>query len=191
MAINSKAELLLSLLYSDDNSQKHAAILGITRLEKLLFLLKKDTNLLTQENNKDLFKFVPFRMGPWSQEVYDETDFLESLGLLSKRKTGESTPEDKSHDDELFSSIALTKYQKNDFLAVSESSEQFELTEKGKETARKVWDKLTDEEKKNIFLIKSKFNKMNLRQFLRYVYKKYPEYATKSEIKEYLGIDDA
>lgn len=190
MGISSKAELLLSLLFADDGLQKSAPVNGITRLEKLIFLLKKDTNLITPNTDKEIFNFVPFKMGPWSQEVYDETDFLESLGLLTKRKIGDNSPEDKSHNDELFSSIVLTKYQKNEFIAPSDYSEQFELTEKGKVVAKKVWDNLSDEEKKNIINIKAKFNRMNLRQFLRYVYKKYPEFASKSEIKEYLGISD-
>jgi uncharacterized protein len=190
MTINSKAELLLSLLYSNDGSQNHAAIVGITRLEKLLFLLKHETKLLSTKKNQDFFNFVPFRMGPWSQDVYDETDFLESLGLLDKKKAGETNPEDKSHDNELFGSIVLTNYQKNDFSSSNESAEKFELTDKGRNIARKIWERLSEDEKKSIAHIKSRFNKMNLRQFLRYVYNKYPEYTTKSEIKEYLGIDD-
>lgn len=190
MAIESKAELLLTLLYSPDSTHLSAPIVGITRLEKLLFLLKQESNLVSQKKRESVFNFVPFRMGPWSQEVYDEADFLESLGLLNKKKTGEASVEDSAHTDELFDSLILTKYQKNDFNSRNESVERFELTEKGKAIAQGIWNKLTDEDKKQITRIKAQFNKMNLRQFLRYVYKKYPEYASKSEIKEYLGIED-
>lgn len=190
MALKSKAELILALLYSPDSTKANAPVVGITRLEKLLFLLKKETSLLNSDNPKDNFNFVPFRMGPWSQEVYDETDFLESLNLINKKSSSESSVEDGAHNNELFDSMILAKYQKTDFISQNNSVEKFELTEKGADLAQKIWNKLSAEEKKQILNIKKQFNKMNLRQFLRYVYKKYPEYASKSEIKEYLGVED-
>lgn len=189
MALKTKAELLLALLYAPDNTNV-AAVEGITRLEKLLFLIKKETELFKNNLNDKDFNFVPFRMGPWTQEVYDETDFLESLGLLNKQSIGKKSPEDDIHTAQLFDSMVLTKYQKNEYSPTQNSVEKFELTQKGMTAAANVWAKLTDQEKNEIIRIKRAFNRMNLRQFLRYVYKKYPDYASKSEIKEYLGIDE-
>lgn len=190
MALKTKAELLLALLYAPDESKKQAPIEGITRLEKLLFLIKKETPLFSNTLKEKDFNFVPFRMGPWTQEVYDETDFLESLGLVSKRDLGKSSPEDGAHTFELFDSMVLAKYQKNEYVNNADSVEKFELTEKGQSIASQVWAKLTDAEKEELSRIKKKFNRMNLRQFLRYVYKKYPDFASKSEIKDYLGIEE-
>lgn len=189
--IKNKADLLLALLYAGRESvsgqESSEPIIGITRLEKLLFLLKIKENFLEDADDRDDFHFVPFRMGPWTGEVYDEVDFLESLGLLEKSEQRKRSAADAAHDDELFSEMVLDKYQKS-AVDVDEDSEKFSLTKEGRIKAGKVWSRLSPEEKKRIIEIKKTFNRMNLRQFLRYVYKKYPEYTTESEIKRYLNV---
>jgi hypothetical protein len=126
-------------------------------------------------------------MGPWTGEVYDEVDFLESIGLLSRRESGSKSAEDIAHDERLFSDALLDKYQKNSS-ANDKSTEQFRLSEAGRHKALEIWNRLTSEEKTSIIQIKKRFNGMNLRQLLRYVYQKYPKYASESEIKESLGL---
>jgi len=191
--IRNKADLLLALLYAgkalSPDQQFSEPIAGITRLEKLLFLLKKDEGFLkaVPDPERNDFHFVPFRMGPWTHEVYDEVDFLESLGLMTKESRDKRSAADAAHDDELFSEMVLDKYQKT-AADVEEEIEVFSLTEKGRKKATEIWSRLTEEEKRRIINNKKKFNKMDLRQFLRYVYKKYPEYCTESEIKSYLNV---
>jgi len=191
--IKNKTDLLLALLYAGKNlspdQQSSEPVIGITRLEKLLFLLKKDEGFLetVPDPERNDFHFVPFRMGPWTHEVYDEVDFLESLGLLTKEGRGKRSVADAAHDDELFSEMALDKYQKT-AANIEEEIEVFSLTEKGKKKAAGIWNRLIEGEKKSIINLKKKFNKMDLRQFLRYVYKKHPEYCAESEIKSYLNV---
>jgi hypothetical protein len=186
--IRNKADLVLALLFADAGSGvSPSPVVGITRLEKLLFLLTIDEGILKGVSPEETFNFVPFRMGPWTQEVYDEVDFLESLGLLSKESSEKRSPADAVHDDELFSDLVIDRYQKNAAQA-SEDGEVFRLTEDGKKKALAVWNRLNPEEKAKLRRVKQTFNGMNLRQLLRYVYKKHPEYTTESEIKEYLGV---
>jgi hypothetical protein len=175
---------LLALLYAGGQDTK---IEGITRLEKLLFLLKQEKGFLANVNPENDFKFFPFRMGPWTNEVYDEVDFLESLGLLSKETDAKSTPADTASLDELFDNMMLEKYQKN-VSSNDKGTEIFKLTKEGKEKALVIWNRLTVSEKNGIIDLMQKFNKINLRQLLRYVYQKYPQYATESEIKDSLGL---
>lgn len=190
--ITNKAELLLSLLYAGEDynyeNQQSTEIEGITRLEKLLFLLKNEKNFLLNVSKEDDFNFFAFRMGPWTNEVYDEVDFLDSLGFLEKEVENKSIPSDKASIDELFSNSILDKYQKDNVSNIN-NTEKFRLTDKGRKKGLEIWNRIDDEEKKNIIDIKRKFNKMNLTQFLRYVYKKYPEYTTESEIKDSLGCN--
>jgi hypothetical protein len=188
--LKNKVELLLALLYAGEHEEA-TPIEGITRLEKMLFLLKIEEGFLSQSETQDTFNFVPFRMGPWSSEVYDEVDFLESLGLLEKESNLKQSPADAAHDDELFNDLVLDKYQKQSSVNLDENAEIFRLTEKGKKKAKEVWSKLSVEEKNKIISIKYKYNTMNLKQFLRYVYKQHPEYTTASEIKDYLGIKES
>lgn len=190
LVLRNRADLLLALLYAEESPSGLAtAVKGITRLEKLVFLLKMEAGLLRGVKSDDDFHFIPFRMGPWTQEVYDEVDFLESLGLLTKEGTEPRSIEDKAHDDMLFGAMILDKYQKSSSPVSDEKNENFGLTEKGKQKAKEVWDRLGDDEKKKIMGIKKRFNNMNLRQFLRYVYNKYPSYTSESEIKQYLGVE--
>lgn len=185
--IRNKTDLLLALLYAGEpsNVRSSTEVAGITRLGKLLFLLKIEEGLLHNVSQENDFNFVPFRMGPWTNEVYDEVDFLEALGLLKKRSGGKRSAADVAHDDELFDAAILDKYQQ-DAACIDQNAEVFSLTEKGREKARTIWNRLSDKEKQKIMRVKRKFNNMNLKQFLRYVYKMYPEYASESEIKDYL-----
>jgi len=186
--IRNKADLVLALLFADAGSGvPPSPVVGITRLEKLLFLLTVDEGILKGVSPEETFNFVAFRMGPWTQEVYDEVDFLESLGLLSKESSEKRSAADAVHDDELFSGLVIDRYQKGAAQA-SDDGEVFRLTEDGKKKALAVWNRLNLEEKAKVRRVKQTFNGMNLRQLLRYVYKKHPEYTTESEIKEYLGV---
>jgi hypothetical protein len=187
-AITRRSDLLLSLLWAQDSTEGESApITGITRLEKLLFLLKQEYGFLQHANEAQDFHFVPFRMGPWTGEVYDELDFLESLGLLERRAAGVQPPEDSAHDEELITESILDKYQKSESSNIGEQ-ETYILTRQGREKAMSIWNRLSENEKHRLIAVKSKFNQMNLRQLLRYVYKKHPEYTTESEIKNILGL---
>lgn len=184
--IKNKAELLLALLYA--GQEHNSRVEGITRLEKLLFLLKKEKNFLNDVQDKDDFHFFPFRMGPWTNEVYDEVDFLDSLGLVKKDKNTKDTPADTASLDELFNNTLLDRYQKNESKTFDKGTESFSLTEKGIEKAKQLWSNISDDQKRDIIEIRSKFNSMDLKKFLRYVYINYPEFASASEIKDSLGL---
>jgi uncharacterized protein YwgA len=190
-AIRNRASLVLALLYAGDaaeaGQQRSAPVEGITRLEKLLFLLNVEKKLLATVPEGEQFHFVPFRMGPWTQEVYDEVDFLESLGLLTKSDRSDRSPADDVHDEELFDSAVIGKWQRASAISAA-GSETFQLTEAGRVRAAQLWRSLSEDERKAIAEVKRKFNRMNLRQFLRYVYKQHPQFATESEIRDYLGV---
>jgi hypothetical protein len=189
--IKNKTELLLALLYAGDGNSapiSHSSpIVGITRLEKLLFLAKIEHNLLSAAPDDKDFHFVPFRMGPWTQEVYDEVDFLESIGLLVKERRSGISVEDEAHNDELFGDLVLDKYQRGS-ISSDETTDSFQLTEDGRKKAAEIWHRLPADEQQKLIALKRRFNSMNLRQFLRYVYQKYPEFAEASEIKESLNL---
>ena len=189
-SIENRTQLLLALLYArTDQVGIHWAvpITGITRLEKLVFLLKVQEHFLPEVTEGEDFHFIPFRMGPWSEAVYDEVDFLESIGLLEKRATNRRNLVDVAHDNELFSEAVLDKYQQESSYP-DEETVSFSLSKEGMNKARIIWDRLSDDEKSRIVRVKQQFNNMNLQQFLRFIYKTYPAYAKESEIVESLGL---
>lgn len=74
-----KSDLILLLL----NADNEYPINGITRFEKLVFLTQKEipnkSNIETIE-----FDFQSDRFGPLSMEIYDELDFLKSVGMIEE-----------------------------------------------------------------------------------------------------------
>ena len=52
---------------------------GITRLQKLLFLLWKEAGIQEVEAG---FEFKPYKAGPYSRKLYDELELLENLNLI-------------------------------------------------------------------------------------------------------------
>lgn len=74
-----KSELILLLL----NGDHRYPINGITRFEKLVFLTQKKV-LDKSENVQIKFDFGPDRFGPLSMEIYDELDFLKSVGMVKE-----------------------------------------------------------------------------------------------------------
>ncbi len=74
-----KSELILLLL----NGDNRYPIIGITRFEKLVFLTQKE--VLDKSNTRTIkFDFEPDRFGPFSTEIYDELDFLKSVGMIKE-----------------------------------------------------------------------------------------------------------
>lgn len=189
--LKNRAELLLVLLGTGDTGAvvggAQAAVKGITRLEKLLFLLTHEMGFLQGAAEEDGFHFVPFRMGPWTNEVYDEVDFLESIGLLERQGSSQAPAADAEHNDELFSQTILEKYQKG-ASSPGEQMEEFSLTESGRKKALELWGQLSPADRTKIIDLKRRFARMDLQQLLRYVYKKFPDYTSESEIKEFLGL---
>ena len=184
--IKNKSHLILALLYASDSEKELQSIEGITRLEKLLFLINQEDKLTSWKSN-DSFNFKPYLMGPFSSEIYDEVDFLESLGLVSSKNIGTNPPSGSVEDDLFFSNQILDKYQKNEIFDTEEKS-VYELSAQGKELAKKIFESLPATDKKYLIDLKKKFGQLELKQLLRYIYQKYPSYASKSEIKEYLGL---
>jgi DNA-binding HxlR family transcriptional regulator/uncharacterized protein YwgA len=139
---NEREKWLLSIIYS------MRKVNGITRLEKLLFLLKEQL----QSSQGGFYTFVPERFGPYSKEVLDDIYELRRLQILNV--TGDVWENDTG-----------------DFII----RWNFALTEFGKNTARIAFDDLNEIEKERINTLE-RYNRMKLRLLLDYVHNKYPNY---------------
>ena len=74
-----KTELVLLVLGACDGEH----VTGITRLTKLVFLSEKEV-LTEPDDMKERFRFVPDKFGPFTTEMYDQTEFLETVGMLER-----------------------------------------------------------------------------------------------------------
>ncbi len=176
-----KTDLLMLLLYSKGKSGKtNEPIVGITRLMKLLFLLKK-------EQNFDQFEFEAYKMGPFSSDVYPELEFLQSFPtpdtpfVLSKNHIdprAPATPENLR--------IIEEASEQESALTSDEINKPFALSELGVKVAGELWQQVGSDNQTKIEKIKSQFGSLTLKELLRYVYKTYPDMTVNSEIKDQL-----
>lgn len=170
-----KADLILLLLAAPT---KHEALAfrcdGITRLEKLLFLVEKETAL--DREIDETFSFEPYHYGPYSKEVYAAVDFLRALQLLDERRIDTTSGYDLSEELE-----ALDEFDVNEDQYVER---RLLLTADGKDVARMLSRQLSPTGQGALSEIKDRYGAMPLRQLLRYVYATYPDYAARSRIKD-------
>jgi DNA-binding PadR family transcriptional regulator len=137
------------------------SIHGVTKLQKLLFLIEEETEFFEEYKDDLAFEFTAHKMGPFSKHVYEEIRFLQQLNAI------ETEPmEDKTEgEDDLTNKI-------------------FRITPKGEKIAVELANQLEPEHKQELAELTEKYNDMELRELLRYVYTEYPSFTTESEIKD-------
>ena len=135
-----RGKWLLALLHAVGGT-----ISGATRLQKLLFLLKREQGMETP------YKFTPYMFGPHSPDVLDDTIDLEMTGYINIQK--------EVSEPMLAGDCVISR--------------KYQLTPEGTKAARGVYEKLSDECKRALSSL-TQFNEMKLTELLNYVYTKYP-----------------
>lgn len=185
----SKQQLLLLLLGLDGSGVSMKGIGGITRLQKLLFLLWKEAGIEEVESG---FEFKPYKAGPYSRKLYDELELLENLGFIQGEAQGEATDAEAAELEELsFEDLMGDDGQTfGDVEATASDSfeeRRFTLTQKGIDTVKAI---LAKQDSKpfadGIRKIKSKFANYSLQDLLYHVYTKYDDdgWTSESEIRD-------
>jgi hypothetical protein len=185
----SKQQLLLLLLGIDGSTVSTRGIGGITRLQKLLFLLWKEGGIQEVESG---FEFKPYKAGPYSRKLYDELELLENLGFIQGEIQGQATSaeaaelEDLSFED-LMGDTGQTFGDPEASSADTFEERRFRLTDRGR---KKVEALLNDPAYipfvEGIRKIKSKFANYSLQDLLYHVYTKYEDdgWTSESEIRD-------
>jgi len=150
---------------------------GITRLEKLIFLLEQETEF--EKEVAEPFTFEPYHYGPYSAAVYSAVDFLRAMRLIDERQVDVSSGLDISEEAE-----ALDQSDLNPDSPYIER--QLILTGDGKAVAKVLSTRVSSSGKEALTEIKDRYGSMPLRQLLRYVYSRYPEFAERSRIRQSL-----
>lgn len=127
--------------------------------------------------------FQAYKYGPFSSELYDSIDFLKEMELI-----------DIKHQkyDALTQKIEELEYEE-DYESAEEEFEPdtidvFELGNVGKAMAEDIFNQLDESQKNELEDIKKTVNSLPYLELIRFVYKKYPDYAKVSEIKEKVGV---
>lgn len=189
----SKQALLLLLLGTNQSGVSAEGIGGITRLQKLLFLLWKEAGIEQVERG---FEFKAYKAGPYSRKLYDELELLENLGYIKSEDQGEATEAEAAEIEEL-SFAHLMGDDARPFQSVhgrvdamtadSFEERRYTLTPKGLVTVQRLLSKPdTQPFVDGIRRIKSRFANYSLQDLLYYVYTKYENegWTSESEIRE-------
>ena len=181
--IESGMDALMALLYAPGATGKPGEeIRGITRFEKLLFLLAKET-VFQRYLSKD-FEFEAYDYGPFSVEVFDHLEALQDANLIETRII-ESKHRTESFDALEIESDIITDDSLFDMLRDdTKKLNIYKLTTNGMTVAKTLYESLIEEERRQLREIKTRFNSMPLHRLLRYIYTKYPEEAKESVIRE-------
>jgi hypothetical protein len=191
-----RRDLVLLLVGANPEGKAGDEVGGITRLQKLLYLLEREGHIVP---TKDGFDFTPYKAGPYSAKLYDDLEFLENLGLIESEVVAEATEAEAAeveaeaaevdllNCDELLGNGIETSTSSFGGLVAADAYEEhkYRLTGEGLKRMEELLSKgeyqpVVD----GIRKIKSKYGHFSLSDLLHYVYTKYPEMTTESEIKD-------
>jgi hypothetical protein len=142
-------------------------VAGVTKLQKLLFLVEEESAFFEAYRDDVGFKFAPYKMGPFSEHVYEELQFLLTLDAI------ETTPLPD----------APTGIERDDL-----SGQRFTITPKGRKIATELESQLEPKFRYELTVLVEEYNDYSLTELLEYVYSEYPEYAAESEIIDQLNV---
>jgi len=190
MAAIARRDLVLLLIGTDAKGSPTDEVGGITRLQKFLFLLQQEGGV---SPSGDGFEFTAYKAGPYSSKLYDDIEFLENLGYLESEAVAEATDAEAAEVDVLDFDQLIgdgsddPQEPSSDAFGAADAYEErkFLLTDRGRERMKKLLENkeyapVVD----SIRRVKSKYGRYSLNDLLYYVYTKYPEMTTESEIKE-------
>jgi len=180
----SKRNILLLMLGIGNETDIANGINGITRLQKYIFLLENEDYIKKLDEGYD---FEAYKAGPYSPTLYDDLEFLENLGLIKAETSGVATEEEEADMDFTFEELMDDEELTDDEIKTPDvyDERRFRITEDGDAKVKAILEKeeyapVAD----GIRKIKSKFGQYSLDDLLYYVYTKYPDMTTESEIKD-------
>ncbi len=166
-------DAIVLLLGSEPHGkEKRGELRGVTRLEKLVFLLERETDagrILTEDP-----EFVAYNFGPFSRKVYGAVDQLVEAGLLEDSKRL-SQNEDDSWETSSFGA---------DDIQTSYSTRDFKLTDLGLEYYSALVSELPANVVTQAEQLRGRFAGWALRDLVRYVYERYEKFTEKSVIRD-------
>ena len=199
-------DIILLLLEANEKLLGKRTLAGVTRLEKLLFLLQKETSF---EKMDSFYEFTAHNYGPFSKEVYEALDFLEGCELIQIKERVHSSHYANVGEILLLQEIAnvgeikllqeISEVEAEEVTtdnAIGVTEKLFTLTENGHKVAQKLRQTIEKHRPKDVEELRAiirRYGKLPLNQLIRYVYRQYPKMTVKSihpEAKQARSIED-
>jgi uncharacterized protein YwgA len=177
--IDNRKDFLLLLLAAHGGQEDAEPVVGVTRLQKYLFLLQQEHDWNGRFHVSDPYEFEAYDYGPFDAQLYDDLVMLENAGLIDTSSAG---PEPSAENNES---------RRRDFdwatvdreLAPWESEDQIQryaLTDRGRKFASRY--ELSAEDEAVLADLKGTWNQRPLQALLRWLYHNYPEWATNTRL---------
>ena len=183
-------DIILLLVEANERLLGKAWLSGITRFEKPVFLLERETRF---EGIGDFFRFEPHNFGPFSKEVYEAVEFLSSCELIDVRE--KAYPSLYSSSDEAKPLKSRRRDTPESGNAESQVTEkQFSLTENGRKVAQIMHDAIKRRRPSDVEELDGivrRYGTRPLNQLIRYVYRQHPEMIVKSIHPEARRVSNA
>ncbi len=164
-------DVIVLLLGAPGGSDQRGHLDGVTRLEKLVFLLEHETPARSWVT--EVADFRSHKFGPFSAKIYKAADTLWSYGLLRDSARLADSTEDR------WEALNVVGDEPDPY-----TTRTFELTERGHKYYAVLIRELPEDAEQVLSRFKDRFASLPLRQLVRYVYERYPEFTDKSEIRD-------
>ncbi len=165
-------KLLVALLYAEDDAGERE-VRGFTRIEKLLFLVQEESL------RRHFYDYIAYDYGPWSDQIHDYLEALELRGVVKIKSEATRLPIEVADMTECFRNEDLDGIGQEVTMM-----EVYSLTKQGERAGEYIWKNISNQERGAILAIKKDFNRKSLRDLIRYVYERHPDYAVASKIRD-------
>ena len=184
--IDSVSDLLLLLLYANRQLRGRAPLSGSTRLQKLLFLLTQNPEYgrLTESGQVPSVAFEPYKMGPFTPEIFRAVDLLSNFNPPLVEAT--AAMPGSSDDTELYRYVDDVDLDRT--TGTTPRPATFKLTTAGDSIASMLWSGAPPPLRPAVHDVVKRYGGLPIRELLRHVYTSFPSMTERSQIKDDLGL---
>jgi uncharacterized protein YwgA len=185
LPLENGTDLLILLLYTPGHTKKEGEpIEGITRLQKLMFLLRQGLGPGKMVDLAKMYGYKPYKMGPYSDELGRDLEELIAAGIIRGERLEYWIRDDADEMIDIDPDVDMPTRRKRKVESI-----RYSLTpDLGMQIGGDLWGTLGLGERRELGKFKAFFNGLSLRQLLIFAYERFPEFATESVIKSQLGL---
>jgi len=155
---------------------------GITRLEKLAFLLERESEFHSAAQiASDHLDFRAYHYGPYTRELYDAVDFLAAIGLITESARATNSRLEQAEEMEATDAAEFGAGEGAPY-----TEKIVKLTDKGRYVSKVLADRVGSDAVAQVTELKNRFAGLPLRVLLQHVYAGHEDMTTNSRIKNEL-----
>jgi uncharacterized phage-associated protein len=179
---------IVLLILRENASRGQSQLSGVTRLQKLTFLMTQDPRYadLVRRNRAPEVEFEAYKMGPFTPDIYEAIETLASFQPPLLVASREASGTDALETARFVEEVDLDGQEPRG--RTQPRPTEYRLTPEGHRVAEALWQDAPVELQAILKDVLAKYGRLSLRDLLRQVYLGYPEMTVRSEIRSELGL---